>query len=695
MTVRRKIFIVIALMTGFALVATYILSRVILEPSSNAQERLRARDNVQRIVNAVDQELAALDGQTENFATWDATYRFIQDRNPDYVESTFSVPRLLAGTIDLLAVLDERGQVVLAKAFDASARRELPVPPGLLARLVPGSPLLTRSGEPGGRTGILTLPEGTYFVASRPVLKSDANGPARGTFLLARRFDDRAVSRLAAVTNLSIRHYAPADPALPVALRSKLDLGSEARPVAVEILGPNRIAGGAQFKDITANPAFVLVIESPRAFHDQFLAGLRYFLTAFFAYSVLSLLFGQVLLERLVSSRVHRLSAFTLDVERTQNLAARISMGGRDEVASLATGLNTMLEALEREMNNLKAAEEAVKRSETKYRALFEASADAIFLETRDGKILDCNRTASEMFGYPKDDLLDLTVEDLVPDDLRADLPTRVANVLQKGRLFFESFHKRKNGEVFPCDVSMLPTTIGRASLLVVFVRDTTERKRAEDKIKASLREKEVLLREIHHRVKNNMQIISSLFNLQADEISDPTALLRLKECQLRIRSMSLVHEKLYQSKDLAHVNFADYVRSLAYYLAHVWRVDEDRIKFDIRVGNIALDVNTAIPCGLVANELISNSIEHAFPKNAVGTIRIALDPPEDGVYELVIEDDGIGLPPSVDIHSAETFGLQIVNLLLEQLDGSIDVSRNGGTHWTVRFRELKYKPRF
>jgi two-component system, sensor histidine kinase PdtaS len=145
----------------------------------------------------------------------------------------------------------------------------------------------------------------------------------------------------------------------------------------------------------------------------------------------------------------------------------------------------------------------------------------------------------------------------------------------------------------------------------------------------------------------------------------------------------------------LAHINFADYVRSLTYYLAHVWRVNEDRIKFDIQVDNVALDVNTAIPCGLVVNELVSNSLEHAFPENAGGTVRIALEPPANGTYELIIQDDGVGLPRNVDIHSAETFGLQIVNLLLEQLDGSIEVARNGGTRWTVRFHELKYKPRF
>jgi PAS domain S-box-containing protein len=695
MTVRRKIFIVIALMTGFALVATYILSRVILEPSSNAQERVRALDNIQRIINAVDEELAALDRQANDFATYDGTYRFVRDRNPEFIKSTLSDAKLTADGVDALVVLNEDGRLLFAKTFDAVTRREVPTPASLVSRLVPGSPLVTSPDAPAGRAGILLLPEETYFFASRPVLTSEGGGPARGTFLIARRFDDRTVARLGAITNLSIRHYAPSDPSLPASLRARFDLAPEARPTAVEILGPNRIAGGALFKDVSANAAFVLAVEAPRAFHDQFLGGLRYFLTAFFAYSVLSLLFGQVLLESLVSSRVHRLSAFTQDVETTGNLSARIAMGGRDEVASLATGLNTMLEALEREVNNLKAAEEAVKRSETKYRALFEASADAIFLETRDGKILDCNRTACEMFGYPKDDLLDLTVEDLVPDDIRADLPTRVAKVLNQGRLFFESFHKRKSGEVFPCDVSMLPTNIGRASLLVVFVRDTTERKRAADKIMASLREKEVLLREIHHRVKNNMQIISSLFNLQSDEIKDPVALIRLKECQLRIRSMSLVHEKLYQSKDLAHVNFADYVRSLAYYLAHVWRVNEDRIKFDVQIDNVVLDVNTAIPCGLIVNELVSNALEHAFPESTVGTIQIALRPFEDGTFELIVQDDGVGLPKDVDVRSAETFGLQLVNLLLQQLDGSIEVARNGGTRWAVLFRELKYKPRF
>ena len=159
MTVRRKIFIVIALMTGFALVATYILSRVILEPSSNPQERVRALDNIQRIINAVDEELAALDRQANDFATYDGTYRFVRDRNPEFIKSTLSDAKLTADGVDALVVLNEDGRLLFAKTFDAVTRREVPTPASLVSRLVPGSPLVTSPDAPAGRAGILLLPE--------------------------------------------------------------------------------------------------------------------------------------------------------------------------------------------------------------------------------------------------------------------------------------------------------------------------------------------------------------------------------------------------------------------------------------------------------------------------------------------------------------------------------------------------------
>ena len=369
------------------------------------------------------------------------------------------------------------------------------------------------------------------------------------------------------------------------------------------------------------------MFDLPRTFHGQFLSALRYFLIALLIYSILSLGLGQWLMDRLVSTRLIRLTGFMKTVEKTGALESRLTLPGRDEVSRLAAGLNTMLAALGRHVDAIKAAEDAVKRSEAKYRALFDAATDAIFLETQDGRILDCNPTAARLFGRDKSDLIGLAFFSLI-DGHRASDQDRLRDELgNKGFVFLEKTGRKAGGEKFPCEISVRSARIGRSNLIVAFVHDTTERARSEDQLRRSLREKEVLLREVHHRVKNNMQIISSLFNLQSESIRDPSAISLLKECQVRIRSMALVHEKLYQSKDMAHIPFADYMASLAMYLFHFWQVNEDRIRLDLKIANILLDVNTAIPLGLIINELVSNALEHAFPDGRVGEIRVRLAP--------------------------------------------------------------------
>jgi len=220
------------------------------------------------------------------------------------------------------------------------------------------------------------------------------------------------------------------------------------------------------------------------------------------------------------------------------------------------------------------------------------------------------------------------------------------------------------------------------------------ERKRAEERLKASLAEKEVLLREVHHRVKNNMQIMSSLLNLQTNEIKDPAAVNMLKECQSRIRAMALVHEKLYLSKDLANIDFSQYLQSLTLHLFQSYQIHPQSIKLNMNMEKIFLDINMAIPCGLIVNELVSNALEHAFPNGMTGEIRVELFR-EEGVKNcLVVSDNGVGFPENMDFRNMETLGMQIVDMLVDQLDGRMELDRHQGTSFKIVFEEKKHKNR-
>jgi two-component sensor histidine kinase len=220
------------------------------------------------------------------------------------------------------------------------------------------------------------------------------------------------------------------------------------------------------------------------------------------------------------------------------------------------------------------------------------------------------------------------------------------------------------------------------------------ERKRAETTLRASLHEKEVLLKEIHHRVKNNMQVISSLLSLQSSHLTDKAAIEMFRESQRRIRSMALVHEKLYQSKDLSQIDFSMYIESLIMFLFDSCRVDSDLVRVKTEVRDVLLDINRAIPCGLIINELVMNSLKHAFPEGRKGEIVISLQPSGDGRLALSVSDDGVGFPAGLDFQKTETLGMQLVTMLVDQLDGTISLETKRGTRFNIIFRELKSKPR-
>ena len=230
----------------------------------------------------------------------------------------------------------------------------------------------------------------------------------------------------------------------------------------------------------------------------------------------------------------------------------------------------------------------------------------------------------------------------------------------------------------------------GEAAYYDGVVKDITMQKQAEFKIRTSLQEKEVLLKEIHHRVKNNLQIINSLLSLQSRHTQDSSTLQMFQECRNRVRSMALIHEKLYQSKNFSNIDFSDYIKSLANSLFRAYKTDPGKVTLNIEVENIALSVDRAVPCGLIINELVSNTLKYAFPLpfEEKGQITIALHPARDSEVELIVKDNGVGIPPDLDTRNTNSLGLQLVHVLAEgQLDGTVTLDRSKGTMFQIQFK--------
>ncbi|MBE9127143.1 MULTISPECIES: PAS domain S-box protein [unclassified Coleofasciculus] len=344
-----------------------------------------------------------------------------------------------------------------------------------------------------------------------------------------------------------------------------------------------------------------------------------------------------------------------------------------------------------RDISERKQAELEIIRSRDLKDAIFNESADAIFLVDAETLLtFDCNHRAVELFeATTKDELISivgniLQKRQFTPQELGAILE----EINNKGVWSQEIEYVTKKGKPFWGNLAVKQIRIATKAINLVRVTDITEQKQAQDKIQASLKEKEVLLKEIHHRVKNNLQIVKSLLQMQCRRTKQQEVILVLQDSQNRIASIALVHEKLYRSDDLANIDFTQYIPDLTTHLFDTYNISSNAVTLNINVDNIFLEIDTAIPCGLIINELVSNSLKYAFPNNRKGEIQVKFYTNSDHTMTLIVRDNGIGIPTEFDIETTSSLGLMLVQGLVEQLDGTLEISRSQGTEFQITLPE-------
>ena len=308
--------------------------------------------------------------------------------------------------------------------------------------------------------------------------------------------------------------------------------------------------------------------------------------------------------------------------------------------------------------------------------------------------IVTINNATTDLLGYSNEELVGKPLEYLIKDQTLM-TSNKLSNNISNSIVNFETCLKSKYGEFIPVllSESVIKNENGNVMGIVCIGNNIVEIKEAEDKIKASLDEKELLLRELHHRVKNNLQIILSLINLQSNGIKDQEDLEIFRESQSRVKSLAIIHEKLYQSADFASINFEEYIRSLVSYLFSYYSTTNISVNIDVEK-DLILNMDTAVPCGLIINELVTNSIKFAFRGGKPGKIYIKLRY-EDGSLILIIGDNGVGLPEGINFENSEKLGLQLVKTLTDQLEGTIEYNGENGAEFKIKFKELIYKNRY
>jgi PAS domain S-box-containing protein len=335
------------------------------------------------------------------------------------------------------------------------------------------------------------------------------------------------------------------------------------------------------------------------------------------------------------------------------------------------------------------AAVEALRRSEERYRNVYSTTPLAFVIWGTDCNVIDWNRRAEEVFGWARGEVIGRSFfEFLIPEGARSQVEGVVEHILREHVPTFSINHNvTKDGRLITCEWynSLLHDAEGRVEAIVSLGLEVTERERIAGELRASVEEKDALLRELQHRVKNNLQIVSTLLSLQRDQVNSDAGRAALAEAQSRVRAMSLVHDKLFQTGSPTRVDFGTYVRELVAQLSRVFGMHDDRVKTNVWVATAArLSLDTATTCGLILNELITNSFKYAFPDGRRGSVRIRLE--RSTSWVLTVEDDGIGLPQDCDFRAPSSVGLMLVATLVRQIRGEIEQLPGPGTRFAIRF---------
>ena len=501
--------------------------------------------------------------------------------------------------------------------------------------------------------------------------------------------------------------YAPLTQLRFLAYPSLTEVKSSGVRLAVE----NKLRGHSAYLDYRGTPvigshawlpvlqvALIVELDQAEAFGPVTTMSIANLVVALI--SVLLAILAASIITRSISVPLHALSVTATQIA-SGDLGHDADVERRDEIGNLARAFNNMTGQLRNMIDELRAelaergrVEAELRASEERNRSVLRGAMDGFWRVDLRGQLLEVNQAYCHMSGYSERELLAMDITDLEAVERQPETAAHIEKVMALGEDRFETRHLRKDGSAFEVEISVQYKHDEGDSLLA-FLRDITGRRQSEGQIRKSLAEKETLLKELHHRTKNNMGIIIALLNLQEADIDDERVRTAFADVRDRIRSMALVHQKLYEGNDLSHLNLKDYIRDLVGLLTESFLISPAGISVTTDMEDVFVLIDTAIPCGLILNELITNALKYAFPGGRPGEIKIHLRRSEGGEIRLGVSDSGVGLPLGFDIKRDGHMGFQTITSLGEQqLNGKVRFDTSQGLACEILFRDDQYQSR-
>jgi len=362
---------------------------------------------------------------------------------------------------------------------------------------------------------------------------------------------------------------------------------------------------------------------------------------------------------------------------------------------SVSRKLDKKVQELMRAEKNVQLRKKELQESEEHYLNIFNSTTDAILIFDMNGKIIDANPQACKMYDYNYEELINLSYKDIIHPDHNTLFQNFKQAIEISNEFHTETLDIHKDGTSFNVDFKGTEIIFNGKPHLLAIIRDITERKRKDELLMRNLDEKSTLLRELYHRTKNNMQVISAMLNMQAHHTDNEYIQTTFKEITNKINAMSLVHQKLYQAQDLSQINLKEYIEDIIKLLIKSYRPYSRKVTFKFDLDDVFVLIDSAIPFGLILNELVSNSLKHAFPKNTEGEIYLKINRNEDNTIFFLISDNGIGLPKNFDSRESIGMGLQTVfSLINYQLNGEIKYENLDGLKWIIKYKDDIHKKR-